>query len=143
GMDRQTVEERLRQSGTNPTTELIDETMQVVKNIDQYNFVPPEGSFLFFFLQGFLRILPFLADGWNWVVVRSSRPLLTSDHPVVLIGDTVNGGLGVANAREIWLPVARHRAIVLTRDSSLPPALFDIAPAHAKRICQRIALESE
>src|SRR5207247_9549386 len=84
GMDRQTVEERLRQSGTNPTTELIDETMQVVKNIDQYNFVPPEGSFLFFFLQGFLRILPFLADGWNWVVVRSSRPLLASDPPVVL-----------------------------------------------------------
>lgn len=142
GISKEGVEEHYRKAGIEPTDEQIEEVLDFARNLDKYRFVPPEGTFLYMFLGGFLQILPFLTEGWNWVVVSSTRPFLTSDHPVVLIGDSIEGGLGVANAQEIWLPVGRHRAIVLTKNHSLPPALLNVQPVHIKRVCQRVALES-
>lgn len=142
GIPREGVLERFRKAGIEPTDEQVQEVMEFANNLDKYRMVPPKGSFLLGFLTGYLQVLPHLAQGWKWVVVRSHRPFLTSDHPVVMVGDSLNGGLGVANAAEIWLPVGRHHAVVLAKDHSLPRIVFDIPPVHIKRVCQRIALES-
>lgn len=142
GISREGVRERFRDAGIEPSDHDVEEVMKFAGNLDKYRIVPPDGSFLLMFLAAYERILPFLAGGWNWLVVRSGRPFLTSDHPVVMIGDSFNGGLGVANADEIWLPVGRHHAVVLSRDDSLPGIILNVPPAHAKRVCQRIALES-
>jgi hypothetical protein len=142
GITRQGVKERYREVGIEPTEEQIEEVIEFANNLDRYRFVPPKGSFLFMFLTAYAAIRPYLADGWNWLAVRSSRPFLTSDHPVAMIGHSADGALGVANAEEIWLPVGRHHAVVLAKDHSLAPVLLDIPAVHAKRVCQRIALES-
>lgn len=143
GIIREGVRERLRKVGREPTDEEIEQVLDFANNLDKYTLVPPDGSFLHWFLTSFLRILPFLTSGWTWVVFRSRRPFLTSDHPVVMVGDSTDGGLRIANAQEIWLPVGRHHAIVLTKDQSLPAVLLDVPPVHIKRLCQRIALESD
>lgn len=142
GITQDGVKERYREAGIEPTNEQIESVIEFANNLDKYRLVPPKGSFLFFFLSGYRRILPYLRDGWNCLVVRSRRAFLTSDHPAVMIGDSVDGGLGVANAEEVWMPVGRHHAIVLTKDYSLPPVMLDIPSVHTKKVCQRIALES-
>lgn len=143
GLSREDVAKRLSDAGVEPSEDKIDGIMEFVENPDKFRLVPPKGSFLLLFLKVYLRVLPYLTEGWNWIVVRSAKqPFLTSDAPVVLVGDTVDGGLGVANAEEIWLPVGRHHAVVLTRDFSLPPVLLGLSSDHVRRICQRIALEA-
>ncbi len=143
GLSREGVAQRLRDADIQPSEDNIDSIMELVENPEKFRLVPPKGSFLLLFLNVYLRVLPYLTEGWNWIVVRSAqRPFVTSDAPVALVGDTVDGGLGVANADEIWLPVGRHHAVVLTRDFSLPPVLLGLSCDHVGRICQRIALEA-
>ena len=144
GMTRADVALRFRENGIEPLEEQIDAVLELVQHPDRFRFKPPQGSFLLLMLKMYLRLLPYLNEGWNWIVVHSSgRPFLTSDHPVVMVGDLVNGGVGVASAAEIWLPVGRHHAVVLSRDYSLPPVLLSIPSDHVRRLCQRIALEAQ
>ena len=63
-----------------------------------------------------------------------SWPFITSDAPVVLVGDTINGHLVLSAAEEVWLPVGRQHAIVMTRDYSLPPVL--------RKDCRAITFDS-
>jgi hypothetical protein len=142
GISRQEVEERLREPGADPTEEDIRGALEFADRIDDFEFHVPQIEFLRTFLGVYEDVLPHLATGWNWVVVWSDEPFLSSDHPVGVVGDSLDGGLGVEDAEEIWLPVGRHRALVLSKDFSLPPVVFGIPVVHARRICQRIALES-
>lgn len=143
GLTREDVAQRLREKGMDDSEGAIGRMMEFVEHPEQFRAVPPKGSFLIAFLSTYEKTLPLLMDGWKWLVVRSgARPFITSDGPVILIGDTINGGLGLASAEELWLPVGRRHAIVLSRDFSLPSVILDVRSDHIRRINQRIALEA-
>jgi hypothetical protein len=142
GISRRGVEERFREVGIEPAEDQVEAVLEFSRNLGEYRLVPPRGSFLLMFLQAYLGILPYLTHGWHWVVVHSKRPFLTSDDPVTLVGDAVDGGLGIANAQEVWLPVERNIAVVLTKDFSQSQVVAHLPDRHIRRLCQRIALES-
>lgn len=143
GLTRSQVKERLQEHGKDPTESDVSAVMELVQHPERFRFVPPDGSFLLMFLKSYEQTLPLVREGWNWIVVHPQEtPFLTSDHPIVMVGDSLDGGLGLENADEIWLPVGRRHAIVLSRDFSLPPIVLGLEPDHVGRINKRIAQEA-
>ena len=97
-------------------------------------------------MAGLVQIAEILEDGWHFVVVSLDHPgFVLSDHPLALLGDwdrTISTGIGPANAEEIWMPLDPSRALVLTRDYRQPRHIFALSSSHARRISQRLVLES-
>ena len=99
-------------------------------------------------LLALVEALSVLRSGWNWVlVILTAAKLITSDHPICLLGEPEPGTLastvGIASALEIWFPLDPRHALVLSRDHSLGSPLLDLSNGHVRSINLRIALESE
>ena len=95
-----------------------------------------------------VEVMSVLRSGWNWVlVILTAAKLITSDHPICLLGEPEPGtpasNVGVASALEIWFPLDPRHALVLSRDHSLGSPQLDLSNGHVRSINLRIALESE
>ena len=97
-------------------------------------------------MSGLALMVEILEDGWHFVVVSLNHPgFVLSDHPIALLGDwdgTITTGIGPAIAEEIWMPLDPSHALVLTRDYNQPRHILALPRSHARRISQRLALES-
>lgn len=137
-LDRGDLDVEQRRMAENALRQLEDGTLRIV---------PAEKSRVGLVLAAFEQMLVQVLRDWTWLVVLLDRPrLLTSDNPVVLLGEPDPGSpatnLGVATALEIWLPLDPRRALVLSRDQSLTSPLIGLSDAHVRSINLRLALES-
>ena len=81
----------------------------------------------------------------RWFIMRSGVPLLTTDRPIVLMGEPKSGHLfgddaGVMNARSIIYVLDRHRVLVMKRpDLATEEGLGTLSPEAASTINRTVA----
>lgn len=127
-----------RQLAEDAIKELKDGTLRVG---------PAEDARVGLALGSFDQMLEQLLGDWTWLIVVLSRPrFITTDHPVILLGepepDSTATNVGVATALELWFPLDPHHGLVLSRDRGLLSPLLDLPDAHIRAINLRFAQES-
>lgn len=143
GMSEDAVRRRLLEVGEETDDDAVASIMESLSRLDEFSFRAPEGSFMIVFLRTYLKLTPYVANGWKWIVASTSKPFLVTDHPVVLVGDSVDSGVGLETAAEVWMPIGRHHALVMSRDFSLPTVLLNLERSVVRQRNLRLALESQ
>ncbi|HET8682953.1 MAG TPA: DUF4238 domain-containing protein [Micromonosporaceae bacterium] len=127
-MDRSQVVERLRQEGEEPTDERIQEAVEFISNLDEYEFVPDPNDHLKM-MGGLSFELYKRLMRRHWYLAEFDAPvLLTCDEPVVRYSSQSDPmeSLGFLNAEEVWFPLGPEFLLILTRDVQSLPYRFRV-----------------
>lgn len=122
-------------SGEQPEPEMIEALLEVVDDLDSFEFVPHQNEMVRNMLDFGLQAAPFFL-GRLWSVVKFPEDgLVLTDKPLALYQKPEHRspwmGVGIGNADEVWVPLDRRTALILHNEELVGERVIKAPPEHS------------